>query len=420
MTAFTEFIIEQAALDWFADLEYPVAFGPDLAFDGAQPEREDYQQVILAGRLQQALQRINPVLPPEALQEAFYQLTRPSQPSLLLNNHALHRLLVDGIPVDYKDAEGRILSGRVWALDFEHVENNDWLVVNQFTVEAAYQNGKINRRPDVVIFVNGLPLAVIELKNAADEKATIWSAFNQLQTYKEQIPALFVYNALLIISDGLNARLGSLTAGKEWFLPWKTIEGDTTAPAAVTQLEVLLRGVFEKRRFLDLIRYFIVFEQDRGAPAVKKIAGYHQFHAVNVAVEETIRAAQAIHRFQDLKGRYIATKMKDGEVGDHRIGVVWHTQGAGKSLTMAFYTGRLVLHPAMENPTIVVITDRNDLDGQLFGTFSRCSEILRQLPEQAESREDLADPFARPGFRRGHLYHHPEIPVPFSQRESRG
>jgi type I restriction enzyme R subunit len=240
-----------------------------------------------------------------------------------------------------------------------------------------------------VIFVNGLPLGVIELKNAADENATIWSAFNQLQTYKEQIPALFAYNEVLVISDGLNARIGSLTAGREWFLPWKTIEGETTAPSSVTQLEVLLQGVFEKRRFLDLIRYFIVFEQDRGAPAFKKIAGYHQFHAVSVAVDETIRAAKAARTVHELKGRYTASKMKDGESGDRRIGVVWHTQGAGKSLTMAFYAGRIVLHPAMENPTIVVITDRNDLDGQLFGTFSRCAEILRQVPEQAESREDL-------------------------------
>lgn len=389
MTNFTESIIEQSALDWLTDLGYAARFGPDLAADGLKPERESYQEVILAGRLQDALRRINPALPEEALQEAFRQLSHPDQPSLLRNNHAFHRLLVEGIAVDYKDEDGRLISGRVWAIDWEEKDNNDWLAVNQFTVEASYQNGKVNRRPDVVIFVNGLPLAVIELKNPADESATIWSAFNQLQTYKEQIPALFVHNEFLVISDGLNARIGSLTAGKEWFLPWKTIEGETTAPASVTQLEVLLRGVFEKRRFLDLIRYFIVFEQDRGAPTVKKIAGYHQFHAVNVAVEETIRAARAERALRELRGRYAASRMPDGEPGDRRIGVVWHTQGAGKSLTMAFYTGRIVLHPAMENPTVVVITDRNDLDGQLFGTFSRCTEILRQNPEQAESREDL-------------------------------
>jgi len=386
---FTESTLEQAALDWLDDLKYQVAFGPDLAFDGSRPERKNYQDVVLTGRLQDALRRINPTLPEEALQEAFRQLTCPDQPSLLRNNHAFHRLLVEGIAVDYKDADERLISGRAWAIDWEEVDNNDWLAVNQYTVEATHQNNKINRRPDVVIFVNGLPLAVIELKNPADENATIWTAFNQLQTYKEQIPALFVYNEVLVISDGLNARIGSLTAGKEWFLPWKTIEGDTTAPPSVTQLEVLLRGVFEKRRFLDLMRYFIVFEQDRGAPTVKKIAGYHQFHAVNVAVEETIRAAQAERALRDLKGRYTAGKLPSGEPGDRRIGVIWHTQGAGKSLTMAFYAGRLAVHPAMENPTIVMITDRNDLDGQLFGTFSRCCEILRQAPEQAETREDL-------------------------------
>jgi type I restriction enzyme R subunit len=386
---FTESVIEEAALQWLADLAYQVAFGPELAYDGAKPERASYQEVFLPGRLQDALRRINPTLPEEALQEAFRQLTHPDQPALLRNNHAFHRLLVEGIPVDYKDAQERLISGRVWAIDWEEVDNNDWLALNQFTVEAPYQNGKVNRRPDVVIFVNGLPLAVIELKNPADENATIWSAFNQLQTYKEQIPALFVYNEVLVISDGLNARIGSLTAGKEWFLPWKTIEGETTAPASVTQLEVLLRGVFAKRRFLDLIRYFIVFEQDRGAPTVKKIAGYHQFHAVNAAVEETIRAARAERALRELRGRYTVSRMPDGEPGDRRIGVVWHTQGAGKSLTMVFYAGRLAIHPEMENPTIVVITDRNDLDGQLFGTFSRCAEILRQVPEQAESREDL-------------------------------
>ena len=285
-------------------------------------------------------------------------------------------MLVNGIEVDFKANDGRMVSGRVYVVDFENIENNDWLVVNQFTVEASHQNGKVNRRPDVVIFVNGLPLAVIELKNATDEKATIWSAFNQLQTYKNDIPALFHYNELLIISDGLNTRIGSVTSNKEWFLPWKTIEGETTAPASVTQLEVLLRGVFEKRRFLDLIRYFIVFEQERGAPTLKKIAGYHQFHAVNYALEETIRASHAQRNGnQGTERRIQSQPMKGGETGDHRIGVIWHTQGSGKSLTMAFYTGRLVLHPAMQNPTIIVITDRNDLDDQLFGTFSRCSEI---------------------------------------------
>jgi type I restriction enzyme R subunit len=388
---FTESTIEQAAIDWLQELGYNYAFGPEIAFDGESPERGDYQETLLLGRLQDAIARINPDLPPAAREEAFRQLTRLGKPSLLLNNHAFHHMLVNGIEVEYKK-DGRMVSGRAVVVDFENPDNNDWLAVNQYTVEASHQNGKVNRRPDVVVFVNGLPLAVVELKNAADEKATIWSAFNQLQTYKQDIPALFHYNELLIISDGLNARIGSLTANKEWFLPWKTIEGETQAPASLSQLEVLLRGVFEKRRFLDLIRYFIVFEQERGAPTLKKIAGYHQFHAVNYALEETIRASQAKGTaVKDLKGVYKAQPMKGGETGDHRIGVIWHTQGSGKSLTMAFYTGRLVTHPAMENPTIIVITDRNDLDDQLFGTFSRCSEVLRQTPEQATSREDLIE-----------------------------
>lgn len=389
---FTESVIEQAALDWLQNLGYSYAFGPDIAFDGAAPERGNYSEAILLRRLQDAVARINPSIPTSAQEDAVRLITRVSGPSLLLNNHAFHHMLVNGIEVDYDVQDGRTISGHVQIIDFENIENNDWLVVNQYTIEASYHTSEVTRRPDVVVFVNGLPLAVIELKNAADEDATIWSAFHQLQTYKEQIPALFHTNELLIISDGLNARIGSLTANREWFLPWKTIEGEAPAPASVTQLEVLLNGVFAKRRLLDLMRYFIVFEQERGAPTAKKIAGYHQFHAVSYAVEETIRASQAKPRVVgELKGVYLAQTMKGGEIGDHRIGVVWHTQGAGKSLTMAFYTGRLVLHPAMQNPTIVVITDRNDLDDQLFGTFSRCAEILRQTPEQATSREDLIE-----------------------------
>ena len=392
MTNFAESTIEQAAIDWLKDLGYDYAFGPEIVFDGERPERIDYQETLLLGRLRDAIARINRELPAQAQEEALRKITRLGKPSLLLNNHAFHHMLVNGIEVDYKADDGRMVSGRSYVVDFDNEDNNDWLAVNQYTVEASHQNGKVNRRPDVVIFVNGLPLAVIELKNAADEKATIWSAFNQLQTYKHDIPALFHYNELCIISDGLNTRFGSLTANKEWFLPWKTIEGETQAPASVTQLEVLLKGMFEKRRFLDLIRYFIVFEQEHGAPTLKKIAGYHQFHAVNYALAETIRASHDNRAaVKELKGVYKANPMKGGETGDQRIGVIWHTQGSGKSLTMAFYTGRLVAHPAMENPTIIVITDRNDLDDQLFGTFSRSSEVLRQTPEQATSREDLIE-----------------------------
>ena len=284
--------------------------------------------------------------------------------------------------------DGRIKGDKVWLIDFENLDNNDWLVVNQFTVVENH----INRRPDVVIFVNGLPLAVIELKNAADEKATIWSAFQQLQTYKNEITPLFVYNEALIISDGTHARIGSLTADKERFMPWKTIAGDTLADGHAIELEVLLRGVFEKRRFLDLVRYFIVFEDDGVNQPAKKMAGYHQFHAVNMAIEQTIRASmEKGGKVADSRGHYNTHQPRDAKPGDHRIGVVWHTQGSGKSLTMAFYAGRIVLHPAMENPTIIVITDRNDLDDQLFGTFSRCKDLLRQTPVQAESRDDLAN-----------------------------
>ncbi len=384
---FTESTIEQATLDWFQNLGYGLAFGPDLAFDGKAPERDTYADVVLADRLREALAQLNPEIPAEALEEAFRKVTRPNLPSLVGNNRVFHKMLVEGVEVQYRQ-DGRIVGDQVRLIDYENMENNDWLAVNQFTVEE----NKRNRRPDVVIFVNGLPLVVIELKNAADENATIWSAFNQLQTYKDQIPSLFVYNEALIISDGTSARLGTLTSDRERFNPWKTVEGETTAPASSVQLEVLLRGVFEKHRFLDLIRYFIVFEDEGRGQPIKIMAGYHQYHAVNVAVEETLRALKENQAaVSEERGRYTAKKQFQAKPGDQRIGVVWHTQGAGKSLTMAFYAGRLVLHPVLQNPTIVVITDRNDLDDQLFHTFALCHDLLRQIPVQADSREDLAE-----------------------------
>ncbi|MCL5611590.1 MAG: type I restriction endonuclease subunit R, partial [Chloroflexi bacterium] len=387
MTHFTESTIEETALEWLKDMGYTIVFGNDIAPDEPAAERENYGEVILSGRLKDALRRINPSVPAEALEDAFRKVTRPSSPSLVGNNRSFHKMLVDGIEVEYRH-EGRIKGDKVWLVDFEDLDNNDWLAVSQFTVVENH----INRRPDVVIFVNGLPLAVIELKNAADEKATIWSAFKQLQTYKNEITPLFVYNEALIISDGTHARIGSLTADKERFMPWKTIAGDTLADGHAIELEVLLRGVFEKRRFLDLVRYFIVFEDDGVGQPIKKMAGYHQFHAVNMAIEQTIRASmEKGNQVADSGGHYFTHQPRDAKPGDRRIGVVWHTQGSGKSLTMAFYAGRMVLHPAMENPTIVVITDRNDLDDQLFGTFSRCKDLLRQSPVQAESRDDLAE-----------------------------
>ena len=385
MTHFTESIIEDTALEWLKDLGYTVVFGNDIAPDEPAAERENYGEVILAERLKDALKRINPSVPAEALEDAFRKVTRPGSPSLVGNNRSFHKMLADGIEVEYRH-EGRIKGDKVWLIDFDNLDNNDWLAVNQFTVVENH----INRRPDVVIFVNGLPLAVIELKNAADTKATIWSAFNQLQTYKNEITPLFVYNEALIISDGTHARIGSLTADKERFMPWKTIAGDTLADGHAIELEVLLRGVFEKRRFLDLVRYFIVFEDDGVGQPIKKMAGYHQFHAVNMAIEQTLRASmEKGAAISESRGHYFTHPPRDARPGDHRIGVVWHTQGSGKSLTMAFFAGRIVLHPEMENPTIVVITDSNDLDDQLFGTFSRCKDLLRQSPVQADSHENL-------------------------------
>ena len=281
------------------------------------------------------------------------------------------------------------------------------------------------RRADVVLFVNGLPLAVMELKNAADEKATIWAAFNQLQTYKQQIPALFTFNEALVISDGLHARIGTLTADRERFMPWRTIDGSGLADEHLSQLQVVIEGVFDRRRFLDLVRYFIVFEDVGNGVLIKKMAGYHQYHAVNAAVEETLRAcAPAPDRLKlgEMRGVYRVRGADDGlprKPGDRRIGVVWHTQGSGKSLTMAFYAGKIIQHPRMENPTVVVLTDRNDLDNQLFDNFALDKDLLRQAPAQAENRADLRGKAAR-GVRRRDLHHHPEILLRGQRRRRAG
>jgi type I restriction enzyme R subunit len=392
MTNFTESVVEEAALDWLRELGYTVVFGPAIAPGEPLAERTGPNEVLLRGRLEAALARLNPQLPPAAWAEARRKLANPDRPSLVANNHAVHRLLVDGVTVEYQRADGSIAGAQVRVIDYDEPANNDFLAVNQFTVIENHHN----RRPDVVIFVNGLPLAVIELKNAADENATIWNAFHQLQTYKAQIPTLFAYNAALVISDGVSARIGTLTADRERFAPWRTIAGEELAPAHLSQLEVLLKGVFDRRRLLDLLRYFIVFEDMGNGNIAKKMAAYHQFHAVNVALLETLRASrpegEELHAIGETSmGKFYAAAQAEGAPGDRRAGVVWHTQGSGKSLTMAFYAGRVILHPAMRNPTIVVITDRNDLDDQLFGTFARCSELLRQPPVQAESRAHLRE-----------------------------
>jgi type I restriction enzyme R subunit len=386
MSGINESDVERAAQQWFQDLGYRLVFGPYMAPTEPSSERTSFGDPVLAERHRAALKRLNPTLPKDALDEAFRRATVPQHPSLIGNNRAFHRMLVEGVAAECRRKDDSIGTEIVRLIDFDNPEANDWLAVNQFTVIE----GQHNRRADVVIFVNGLPLGVIELKNPADESADIWAAFNQLQTYKQQIPSLFIHNAVLVISDGSEARIGTISADRERFMPWRTIEGETVAPASMPQLQVLLRGVFDKRRFLDLVRHFIVFEDD-GVSVIKKMAGYHQFHAVNTAVAETVRAAGVGEMLLKETGGYFAKPQPGGAPGDRRVGVVWHTQGSGKSLTMAFYAGRLVLEPAMENPTLVLLTDRNDLDDQLFGTFSRCHELLRQKPRQANSREHLRD-----------------------------
>ena len=384
----TESHVESAMLEWLEGLGYKVLHGPHIAPGEPAAERTDYGQVVLEARLHDALAALNPDVPPDALDEAYRKLTRPDSPLLLTNNRAFHRVLLDGVAVQAQRPDGTIGPVSVRVVDFDTPDANGWVAVNQFTVVE----GQNNRRADVVVFVNGLPLGVVELKNPADENATVNHAFHQLQTYKAQIPSLFVYNEALVISDGTTARVGTLSADRERFMPWRTIEGDDYAPAAVIELEVLTKGVFAPRRFLDLVRYCVVFEDD-GRSVIKKMAGYHQFHAANVAVAETVRATRPAGQPGAVGegGQFWARPRPGGEVGDQRAGVVWHTQGSGKSLTMAFYAGWIVQHPAMQNPTLVVITDRNDLDDQLFQTFSRCRDLLRQTPVHADNRAHLRE-----------------------------
>ena len=385
MTRVTESEVEDAALAWLAGLGYAVVHGPDIGPEGPAPERGSYDEVLLAGRLRKALARLNPHLPAETLEDVLRKVRQTETPSLIEENRRLHRYLVEGVPIEVARKDGSVGGDAARLIDFVDEDSNDWLAVNQFTVIE----GQNNRRPDVVLFVNGLPLAVIELKNPGDENATLEGAFNQLQTYKDEIPSLFRTNAALMTSDGLQARRGSLTANLERFMPWRTVDGSAVAPKGAPELDTVIGGVFEKNRFLTLIRDFTVFE-DTGAGLVKIVAGYHQFHAVRRAVASTLRALPGFAlSVREDPVQYGLPSVASQKKGDKRIGVIWHTQGSGKSLLMAFYTGQIIIHPEMENPTVVVVTDRNDLDDQLFGTFSMCRDLLRQTPQQAESREDL-------------------------------
>ncbi len=421
MTKFTESHVEEATLEWLKELGWDVAYGVDASPDGAHPVRQSNSDVILEARLVAAIERLNPAIPAEARSDALRKVMAVELPSLIEENRRLHRLIVEGVPVEYHGPDGTIRGDRVRLIDLEAAEGgldmNDWLAVNQFTV---IERGS-NRRPDVVLFVNGLPIAVIELKNPGDENATVQGAYNQLQTYKQEIGALFRTNALLIASDGVTARIGSLTADYERFMPWRTVEGEVVAAKGLPELEVMLAGVLDKRRLLTLIRDFTVFG-DGGDGIRKIIAGYHQYHAAQRAVAATLRAVPGVSAGGALRENprsYGLPSAADHAPGDKRIGVIWHTQGSGKSLLMAFYAGLLVRRPELENPTIVVITDRNDLDDQLFGTFAMCSDLIRQTPIQTESREDLSGP-AEPRIGWGNLHHDAEIRARIGQEQLSG
>lgn len=368
--------LEQLCLEWFREGGYQYVYGPDIAPDGEMPEREDYRQVVLVGRLASSLQKINPHIPFAVLEEVALGITKPEFPVLTQNNHAFHKLLLEGVQVEYLDGD-ESRHDHVQLIDFFNSHNNQFLVVNQFTIQGT----KTNRRPDLVVFINGLPIAVIELKNPADENADVWDAFNQLQTYKDEISDLFVFNEALIVSDGLTARIGSLTANKERFMPWRTIKHEDDKPLLEYQLEKVVRGFFDPELLLDYIRYFVIFEQE-GDTVIKKIAGYHQFHAVREAVKATVVAASTPEPFTTAEQR--ATYGKEVVPGSRKAGVVWHTQGLGKSISMCCYAGKLLQQPEMNNPTIIVVTDRNDLDGQLYNTFCNARELLKQTPVQAQ------------------------------------
>ena len=373
MSKITENAIELYTIEELESLGFQFLNGPTVAPDGDAPERREYGDILLAGRLRAALQKLNPAIPENARELALREVQRIGSPELITNNETFHRFLTDGVPVQYR-LDGNEKNDYVWLIDFENPLNNELLVVNQYTVIENNQN----KRPDILLFVNGIPLVLIELKNAADETATIRRAFDQIQTYKATIPSLFTFNALCIISDGIECRAGSVSSGFSRYMVWKSADGRSEASRYAPQLETLIKGMLNPATLLDLVRNFIVFEKSKKedpktgliqVQTVKKVAAYHQYYAVNKAVENTLKAAS--------------------ENGSRKGGVVWHTQGSGKSISMVFYAGKLVL--SLNNPTIVVITDRNDLDDQLFDTFASSKQVLRQEPVQAKDREHLKE-----------------------------
>jgi type I restriction enzyme R subunit len=373
--------LEQFCLEWFREMDWNTIYGPDIAPDSGRPERSDSHEVVLGRYLREALLRINEGLPESAIEQALGLVLKPQGLDLTLNNRGFHRYLLEGVPVEYR-RDDEIIHDRAFLIDFDNLRNNRFLAVNQFTILGLKQP----RRPDIVCFINGLPIAVLELKTPGDENVDIWNAYDQLQTYKDEISDLFVFNEALVISDGFNARIGSLTANKERFGPWRTIKDEHDKPLMEWQLETVVRGFFDQELLLDYLRYFILFENDGGG-LIKKIAGYHQFHAVREAVRVTIIASQppVEHRSHDGRASY----GKEVIPGSKKAGVIWHTQGSGKSILMCCYAGKLLQQPEMNNPTILVVTDRNDLDGQLFNTFSNLQELFKQTPVQAQNREEL-------------------------------
>ncbi|WP_042862429.1 type I restriction endonuclease subunit R [Acinetobacter modestus] len=355
--------LENLCLDWFAENGWEVVHGVDIAPDSSNPLRKDYKQVLIEADLQTAFERLNPHLPASCFEQVLQKLSKPESLDLITNNRAFHHMLLEGVPVSYKQQDDWV-NDHAFLVDFNHVQQNRFVAINQFTIQGTKQP----RRPDIICFINGIPFAVLELKSPTDENADIWDAFNQLQTYKEEISDLFVFNEALVVSDGITARVGSLTASQERFLPWRTIKNEDDKPQLEWELETVIRGFFDRELFLDYIRFFVLFETD-GEKTIKKIAGYHQFHAVREAVQATIAASNP--------------------TGNKKAGVVWHTQGSGKSISMCCYAGKLLQQPAMQNPTLLIVTDRNDLDGQLFETFSQAQELLKQTPVQSNNRDEL-------------------------------